>query len=61
MIINMEYIMSYVPTTQIEELITYCKHLRAVEQFNANFGKVKLIDDFIEKLENLDIETGVLK
>ena len=53
--------MSYVPTTQIEELITYCKHLRAVEQFNANFGKVKLIDDFIEKLENLDIETGVLK
>lgn len=57
----MDYIMSYIPTTEIDDLIEYYKHLRAVEQFNANFGKVKLIDDFIEKLQSLEIESGVLK
>ena len=57
----MDYIMSYIPTTEIDDLIQYYKHLRSVEYYNANFGKVQLIDDFIEKLKNLDIETGVLK
>lgn len=57
----MEYIMSYVPTTEIDTLVEYYKAMRVVESYNGNFGKVKLIDDFIEKLQGLEIETGVLK
>lgn len=57
----MEYIMSYVPITEVESLVEYYRAMRKVEFYNGNFGKVKLIDDFIDKLQGLEIETGVLK
>lgn len=57
----MEYIMSYIPTTEVDALVEYYRAMRTVEFYNGNFGKVKLIDDFIDKLQGLEIETGVLK
>ena len=57
----MEFKSTYVSITEIERLIDYYQALRKVEDYKANFGKVKLIDEFIENLQVLNTETGVLK
>ena len=57
----MEFKATYVPITEIDGLVEYYQAMKKVEEYNANFGKVKLIDDFIEKLQMLNIEVGVLK
>lgn len=57
----MDFKATYVSISEIDSLIDYYQALRKVENYNANFGKVKLIDDFIEKLQVLNTETGILK
>ena len=52
---------TYVSIDEIDSLVEYYTAMKKVEEFNANFGKVKLIEDFIEKLQMLNIEVGVLK
>ena len=56
----MEIKNSYIESSEIENLIDYCKTLMKVEEYKANFHTAETIKDIIDRLELLDVEVGVL-